>query len=66
MTVTEHCLENGNRIVIAVNNQNELVNTVLGKAEIKDVYYGNAYNRENNLYVSLAANDMVVFEIKEI
>lgn len=66
VTVTEHCLENGNRIVIAVNNQNELVNTVLGKAEIKDVYYGNAYNRENNLYVSLAANDMVVFEIKEI
>ena len=63
VTVTEHCLENGNRIIIAVNNQNKSIETVLGKAKLEDVYYGKVSCCDNVLIASLEANDMVVFEI---
>lgn len=63
VTVTEHLLENGNRIVIAVNNQNKAVDTFLGDGEIKLVHYGKVYSKGNKICAAIDANDMAVFEI---
>ena len=63
VTVTEHLLENGNRIVVAVNNQSKDIETFLGKADLKLVHYGTVYSKNNEIYALLDANDMVVFEI---
>ncbi len=64
VTVTEHCLSNGNRIVVAINNQNKAVDTILGRANITKVFYGEVYQQDEQVCAALKANDMVVFEIR--
>lgn len=64
VTVTEHPLPNGNRLAVAVNNRGKETKTLLGKATVKEVYYGEARNSEKGVLVSLKANDMSVFEFE--
>lgn len=64
VTVTEHPLQNGHRLAVAVNNSCKATKTLLGKATVKEVYYGEASNSEKGITVSLPANDMSVFEFE--